>query len=107
MFYANWQSIREVHMGTTSFNFAGEVVLVTAGSRGLGLEIAQAFGAAGATVVITARREKWLTEAEQILKDQGVTVHAYIANVADSASVEQLVQQTLATYGKIDVLVNN
>src|SRR5713101_10131683 len=94
-------------MGTVSFNFSGEVALVTGGSRGLGLEIAQAFGGAGATVVITARREQWLSEAEQVLKDQGVDVHAMIADVADPASVEQLVQQTLAACGKIDVLVNN
>jgi NAD(P)-dependent dehydrogenase (short-subunit alcohol dehydrogenase family) len=94
-------------MGTVTFNFSGEVALVTGGSRGLGLEIAQAFGAAGATVVITARREQWLSEAERILKDQGVTVHAMIADVADPASVEQLVQQTLTAYGKIDILVNN
>jgi NAD(P)-dependent dehydrogenase (short-subunit alcohol dehydrogenase family) len=94
-------------MGTVSFDFKGEVALITGGSRGLGLEIAQAFGAAGATVVITARREQWLNEAEQTLKDQGVPVHAFIADVADPASVENLVQQTLATGGKIDVLVNN
>ena len=94
-------------MGTVSFNFSGEVALVTGASRGLGLEIAQAFGASGATVVITARREQWLSEAEQALKDQGVAVHAMIADVADPASVEQLVQQKLAACGKIDVLVNN
>ncbi len=48
-------------MGTVSFDFKGEVVVVTGGSRGLGLEIAHAFGYAGAQVVITARREQWLT----------------------------------------------
>src|SRR5437899_2938158 len=94
-------------MGTVSFNFSGEVALVTGGSRGLGLEIAQAFGAAGATVVITARREQWLNEAEKLLRDHGVSVHAMICDVADVTSVEQAVQQTLAACGKIDVLVNN
>ena len=94
-------------MGTVTFNFSGEVALITGGSRGLGFEIAQAFGAAGATVVITARREQWLNEAEQELKGQGVTVHAMICDVADAVSVEQIVQQTLSACGKIDVLVNN
>lgn len=94
-------------MGTIRFDFQGEVVVVTGGSRGLGLEIAQGFGNAGATVVITARREQWLREAETVLKEQGITVHTFTCDVANPASVEQLVRQTLAQCGKIDVLVNN
>jgi NAD(P)-dependent dehydrogenase (short-subunit alcohol dehydrogenase family) len=94
-------------MGSIRFDFTGEVVLITGGSRGLGLEIAQAFGAAGATVVITARREQWLLTAEQMLRAQGITAYALRCDVTDPASVEQAVQQTLAQCGKIDVLVNN
>lgn len=94
-------------MGTVHFDFKDEVVIVTGGSRGLGLEIAEAFGRAGASVVITARREQWLREAEKQLKEQGIAVRALTCDVADAASVEQAVQQTLATYGKIDILVNN
>ena len=94
-------------MGTVSFDFKGEVVVVTGGSRGLGLEIAHAFGQAGAKVVITARREQWLKEAENFLKDQGIAVDAMICDIADANSVEQLVQKTLQNNSKIDVLVNN
>ncbi|GAC1642800.1 MAG: SDR family oxidoreductase [Ktedonobacteraceae bacterium] len=94
-------------MGKASFDFSGEVVLVTGGSRGLGFEIAQAFGAAGATVVITARREQWLHEAEQQLQAQGIKVFAVICDVADASAVEQAVRHTLTTCGDIDVLVNN
>jgi len=94
-------------MGTVSFDFKGEVVVVTGGSRGLGLEIAHAFGQAGAKVVITARREQWLKEAETFLTDQDIAVDAFICDVADAASVGQLVQQALQKNDKIDVLVNN
>jgi NAD(P)-dependent dehydrogenase (short-subunit alcohol dehydrogenase family) len=94
-------------MGTVSFDFKGEVVVVTGGSRGLGLEIAHAFGHTGAQVVITARREQWLTEAEKSLKDSAISVHALTCDVADPSSVEQTVQQILEKCGKIDVLVNN
>ncbi|MGZ3628354.1 MAG: glucose 1-dehydrogenase [Ktedonobacteraceae bacterium] len=94
-------------MGTVSFDFKGEVVVVTGGSRGLGLEIAHAFGQAGAKVVITARREQWLKEAENFLKEQSIAVDSFICDVADAASVEQLVQQTLLKNNRIDVLVNN
>lgn len=94
-------------MGTVQFDFTSEVAFITGGSRGLGLEIAEGFGRAGASVVITARREQWLREAEQQLKDQGISVLALICDVANPASVEQAAQQALATYGKIDILVNN
>jgi len=94
-------------MGTVNFDFKGEIVVVTGGSRGLGLEIAHAFGKGGAKVVITARREQWLIEAEKILKDEGIAVDVMICDVADAASVEQMVQQTIEKNSKIDVLVNN
>ncbi|HEY0754867.1 MAG TPA: glucose 1-dehydrogenase [Ktedonobacteraceae bacterium] len=94
-------------MGTVKFDFSGEVAVVTGGSRGLGLEIAEAFGKAGASVVITARREQWLREAEKQLRDQGITVLALVGDVAEPMVVEQLVQQILAAYGQIDILVNN
>src|SRR2546425_3364120 len=94
-------------MGTVSFDFKDEVVVVTGGSRGLGLEIAHAFGQAGAKVVITARREQWLIEAEKLLKGEGIAVDAMICDVTDAASVEQMVQQTIEKNSKIDVLVNN
>jgi gluconate 5-dehydrogenase len=94
-------------MGTVSYDFKGEVVIITGGSRGLGLEIAHEFGQAGAKVVITARREQWLKEAENFLTEQGIVVDAVTCNVADPASVEQFVQQTLQKNNKIDVLVNN
>ncbi len=94
-------------MGTATFQFSGETVLITGGSRGLGFEIAEAFGAAGATVVITARREQWLSEAEHALKEKGISVHAFVCDIANLVSVEQVVQQTIEICGKIDILVNN
>ena len=94
-------------MGTVSFDFKEEVVLVTGGSRGLGLEIAHAFGQAGAKVIITARREQWLEEAKNFLTDQDIDVDTFICDVANAGSVERLVQQALEKNGKIDVLVNN
>src|SRR6266516_634335 len=94
-------------MDAVKFDFTGQVALVTGGSRGLGWEIAHAFGKAGAKVVITARREQWLIEAEKFLKDEGIAVDAMICDVSDAASVEQMVQQTIEKNSKIDVLINN
>src|SRR5258708_18819036 len=95
---------QEACVGTVNFDFKGEVVVVTGGSRGLGLEIAQAFGAAGATVVITARRTQWLHEAAQQVQGQGGTVHALVFNDAYPSSVEDVVGNILETCVKIDVL---
>src|SRR5207245_10656516 len=81
----------EVSMGTVSFDFKGEVVVVTGGSRGLGLEIAHAFGYAGAQVVITARREQWLTEDEKFLKGRALAVYGVTCDVADAFSVGKAV----------------
>src|SRR6266851_784413 len=75
-------SNQEVSMGTIQFDFSGEVAVVTGGSRGLGLEMAEAFGRAGASVVITARREQWLREAERQLKEQGISVLALLGDAA-------------------------
>jgi NAD(P)-dependent dehydrogenase (short-subunit alcohol dehydrogenase family) len=94
-------------MGKVSFDFTGEVALITGGSRGLGYEIAQAFGAAGAALVITARRQQWLGEAAKNLRAQGVSVLAATCDVAQAAEVEQVVRQALEQFGRIDVLVNN
>src|SRR5947208_6813869 len=94
-------------MGTVHFDFKGEVVVVTGGSRGLGFEMSHAFGYAGAQVVITVRREQWLQEAEKFLKDRAISAYAMTCDVADASSVEQTVQQVLEKCGKVDVLVNN
>lgn len=94
-------------MGSATFDFTGEVVIITGGSRGLGFEFAQAFGRAGATVIITARRDQWLQSATQELQVQGITVQGYVCDVTFAEDVERVVSTVLTTYGRIDVLVNN
>lgn len=79
---------------------------MTGGSRGLGLEIAQALGEAGARVTIAARRQEWLEKAERKLLDRGVDVMAKGADVADHSAVTRLVEETERSFGRIDILVN-
>jgi NAD(P)-dependent dehydrogenase (short-subunit alcohol dehydrogenase family) len=94
-------------MGKIHFNFEDEVVVITGGSRGLGLEMAQAFGLAGAEVIILARGQQDLNEAERALKRQGIAVQTVSCDVVDAPSVKQTIQEIVKTHGKIDVLVNN
>src|SRR5678815_1731775 len=89
------------------FDLAGKVALVTGGSRGLGLEIAQGLGEAGAAVAITARREQWLVSAEAELKAQGIACLALTCDVSVATQVEAALAATLGRFGRIDILVNN
>jgi gluconate 5-dehydrogenase len=89
------------------FDLSGRVALVTGGSRGLGLEMAEGLGEAGARVVVTARRQQWLTSAEEILSGAGIDVLALPCDVADPAQVDALCQAVDRRFGRIDILVNN
>ena len=81
------------------------VVVITGGSRGIGLATAQAFAAQGDQVIISGRDAGRLkSAADQIRSDQ---IDAIVCDVRDPASVEQTFQQIDSRYGKIDVLFNN
>jgi NAD(P)-dependent dehydrogenase (short-subunit alcohol dehydrogenase family) len=92
---------------TDLFDLTGQVALVTGGSRGLGLDMATGLGEAGASIVITARREQWLTTGQTELRGKGITCAAVACDVADPVQVEAAVKATIARFGRLDVLVNN
>src|SRR5215211_6351250 len=89
------------------FDLNGKVAVVTGGSRGLGLEIAQGLGEAGAAVVITARREQWLGPAADELWAAGITCQAELADVSRPDDAQRVVGRTLERFGRLDILVNN
>jgi NAD(P)-dependent dehydrogenase (short-subunit alcohol dehydrogenase family) len=89
---------------------AGRNALITGGSRGLGLAIAQAYVKAGASVFLCARDETTLHAAAQTVRDstdQGQQVHARPADVSDSGQVETLASAVLETFPRLHILVNN
>jgi gluconate 5-dehydrogenase len=85
----------------------GQVALVTGGSRGLGLQMAEVLGELGAKVAITARKAHELEEARAHLAAQGIEVLAVPCDLGDLAQVEPLVERVVRALGPIDVLVNN
>jgi gluconate 5-dehydrogenase len=89
------------------FDLTAKVALVTGGSRGLGLEMATALGEAGAKVAISARRDQWLTPAEQELRTKGVDVLAVTCDVSNPDEVNAAVRATIDRFGRLDILVNN
>ncbi len=89
------------------FDLTGRVALITGGSRGLGLQIAEGVGEMGAKVAITARKKDELDEASAHLAKMGIEALPLVNDLQDHDGVTPLVQSVLGKYGKIDILVNN
>lgn len=89
------------------YSLRGKVVLITGGSRGLGLVMAREFAGEGAKVVICARKVQELEAARADLKSRGAEVLAVPCDVTDRAQVEELIKIVCDRFGRIDVLVNN
>ena len=89
------------------FDLTGKVAIVTGGSRGLGEEMAEGLGEAGAKVVISARRAEELEKAAAELRGRGIDCHAVAGSTADPARVQALVDEAAQRFGRIDILVNN
>jgi len=89
------------------FDLQGRVALVTGGSRGLGLQMAEALGEAGARVALTARKQAELDEAVAQLKAQGIDAAAWVCDLGKRETIAPVFEQILAKLGRIDILVNN
>ena len=91
----------------TLFDLRGKTALITGGSRGLGLQIAEALGEAGAKVFLTARKAGELEEGAAHLKARGVEAHWSAGDMSQPAEVERVAGEALQRLGEIDILVNN
>ncbi len=88
-------------------DLSGRVAVVTGGSRGLGLQMAEALGEMGAQIAITARKKDELDEAVAHLGKLGVGATSYPCDLGKREQIEPLAAAVLAKFGKIDILVNN
>ena len=87
--------------------FAGKVVLVTGGSSGIGRAAAIKFGETGAKVVVAARREKESKETVEMIKKAGGEATFVQTDVRIASQVENMVQQAVKKYGRLDIAFNN
>jgi NAD(P)-dependent dehydrogenase (short-subunit alcohol dehydrogenase family) len=94
-------SVREL------FEIKGRVALVTGGSRGLGLQIAQGLGEMGARLAISARKAGELEDAKSTLAKQGIDALTVVNDLTKPEQVPALVEAVVERYGRIDILVNN
>jgi len=88
-----------------SLDLTGKIVVITGASRGIGAETARRMAAAGANVVVNYHTSD--AAADAVVRDIGERAVAMRADVADSNAVKQLVDDVVARFGKIDILVNN
>jgi NAD(P)-dependent dehydrogenase (short-subunit alcohol dehydrogenase family) len=89
------------------FDLTGKTALVTGGSRGLGLQIAEALGEAGAKILLTSRKAADLEEAAAELQSKGIDTRWIAADASDAAQVERVADEAMQRLGHIDILVNN
>lgn len=89
------------------FSYRDKVALVTGGSRGLGLELARHLCEQGARVAILARDREELARAKQGLANSSGEVLIIQCDLLDAGQMQSAVDQTIAAFGKIDILINN
>jgi NAD(P)-dependent dehydrogenase (short-subunit alcohol dehydrogenase family) len=90
-----------------NLSYENKVALVTGAGSGLGLATAKAFAESGASVVLADWNEKAVRSATAELAAQGHNTLAIHCDVADDAQVEAMVEQTVATFGRLDAAYNN
>jgi gluconate 5-dehydrogenase len=89
------------------FDLTGRKAIITGGSRGLGLQIAEALGGMGAELMLTARKSDELDQAVAHLQARGITAHAMASDQSKPEQIEAFVDAALARLGHVDILVNN
>jgi NAD(P)-dependent dehydrogenase (short-subunit alcohol dehydrogenase family) len=89
------------------FDLTGRAAIVTGGSRGLGEEMAEGLAEAGASLMLCARREQWLTPTLDAFRHRGFRAEGMVCDVSMPEQVQAVVDQTIASFGTVDILINN
>jgi gluconate 5-dehydrogenase len=89
------------------FDLTGKTAIVTGGSRGIGKEMAEALGEAGASLMLCARRREWLDETVNEFAARGFNVIGKVCDVSKEDEVQAVVDSTMKHFAKVDILINN
>jgi len=96
-----------VHTTKQLFDLSGRTALITGGSRGLGLQMAEALGEQGAKLVISSRKQNELDEAVAHLKKMGIDVVAMASDLGKETAIKPLAEAAIKHLGHVDILINN
>ncbi len=88
-------------------NLKGKLALVTGGSSGIGLVIAETLGSAGAKIVLISRNKDKLINAQQYLSNKNIECHTFVFDASNISNIDHLITQIIKECGDIDILVNN
>src|SRR5579885_3344245 len=99
-------SSKALQMSNTK-NLAGRTAVITGASRGLGRAMAIELAGAGANVALVSRDREKLGEAARSIENSGGTARVFVADVAREGDVVQLEKEVAATFGRVDILINN
>jgi gluconate 5-dehydrogenase len=89
------------------FDLTGKTALITGGSRGLGLQIAESLGEAGARILLSSRKAADLEEAAAHLQAKGIDTRWVAADASDPAQIRKVCDAAMQRLGQVDILVNN
>jgi NAD(P)-dependent dehydrogenase (short-subunit alcohol dehydrogenase family) len=89
------------------FDLTGRTAIVTGGSRGIGKEMAEGLAEAGANLMLCARRAEWLDDTVEEFKARGFNVAGEACDVSKPDEVEAVMDETVKTFGAVNILVNN
>ncbi len=89
------------------FDLAGRTAIVTGGSRGIGKEMAEGLAEAGANLMLCARHAEWLDATVNEFAARGFNVAGTVCDVSKPDEVENVVIETVAKFGSVDILINN
>ena len=92
---------------TNLFDLTGKVALITGGTHGLGLAMAEGLGSAGAELVVTSTTPSKLEEAIKYYQSKGFKATGYIFDVTDEKMAAEKVAEIEANHKQIDILINN
>ena len=89
------------------FDLTGRVAIISGGSMGLGRQMAEGLAEMGANLVLCARKKDRCEAAAESLRSLGVQTLALECDVKNKSAIDEVIQKTLAKFGRIDILINN